>query len=169
MSSAALSSDMIPGNPAWKGISPEGFTVRARSRPRSRPARAKGAAFSQSCSGLSAFWRTVFSLPAGRRPTRSQLVELAGERLQKRRVGARRDVVQFERVAQEVIQLRFGAPVGVAEQHDDVLERPARLDRVAEVGVVWINSPDSRVDPIRSSLSMLRDVILMRLRHRGRR
>ena len=38
---------------------------------------------------------------------------------------------------------------------------------VAEVGVVWIDSPDSRVDPIRSSLSMLRDVVLMRLRHRG--
>jgi dolichyl-phosphate beta-glucosyltransferase len=44
-----------------------------------------------------------------------------------------------------------------------------RGHRVAEVGVVWVNSPDSRVDPIRSSLSMLRDVILMRLRHRGRR
>lgn len=40
---------------------------------------------------------------------------------------------------------------------------------VAEVGVVWVNSPDSRVDPIRSSLSMFRDVIRMRLRHsRGR-
>lgn len=44
-----------------------------------------------------------------------------------------------------------------------------RGHRVAEVGVVWVDSPDSRVDPIRSSLSMLRDVILMRLRHRGRR
>lgn len=41
--------------------------------------------------------------------------------------------------------------------------------RVEEVGVVWANSPDSRVDPIRSSLSMLRDVVLMRLRHRGAR
>jgi dolichyl-phosphate beta-glucosyltransferase len=40
---------------------------------------------------------------------------------------------------------------------------------VAEVGVVWVNSPDSRVDPIRSSFSMLRDVITMRLRHRGER
>ncbi|HSS75603.1 MAG TPA: dolichyl-phosphate beta-glucosyltransferase [Thermoanaerobaculia bacterium] len=40
---------------------------------------------------------------------------------------------------------------------------------VAEVGVVWVNSPDSRVDPIRSSLSMLRDVVLMRFRHRSRR
>jgi dolichyl-phosphate beta-glucosyltransferase len=39
---------------------------------------------------------------------------------------------------------------------------------VAEVGVIWINSPDSRVDPIRSSLSMFRDVIRMRLRHSGR-
>ncbi|HEX9944691.1 MAG TPA: dolichyl-phosphate beta-glucosyltransferase [Thermoanaerobaculia bacterium] len=41
--------------------------------------------------------------------------------------------------------------------------------RVAEVGVVWINSPDSRVDPIRSSFAMLRDVLLMRFRRRGRR
>jgi dolichyl-phosphate beta-glucosyltransferase len=41
--------------------------------------------------------------------------------------------------------------------------------RVAEVGVVWINSPDSRVDPIRSSFSMLRDVIMMRFRRRGAR
>jgi len=40
---------------------------------------------------------------------------------------------------------------------------------VAEVGVVWVNSPDSRVSPIRSSLEMLRDVLLMRLRHRRRR
>jgi dolichyl-phosphate beta-glucosyltransferase len=40
---------------------------------------------------------------------------------------------------------------------------------IAEVGVIWVNSPDSRVDPIRSSLSMLRDVLLMRLRHRGAR
>jgi dolichyl-phosphate beta-glucosyltransferase len=39
---------------------------------------------------------------------------------------------------------------------------------IAEVGVVWVNSPDSRVDPLRSSLSMLRDVILIRFRHRGR-
>jgi dolichyl-phosphate beta-glucosyltransferase len=38
---------------------------------------------------------------------------------------------------------------------------------VAEVGVIWVNSPDSRVDPVRSSLSMLRDVVTMRLRHRG--
>jgi dolichyl-phosphate beta-glucosyltransferase len=41
--------------------------------------------------------------------------------------------------------------------------------KIAEVGVVWVNSPDSRVDPIRSSFSMLRDVITMRLRHRGER
>lgn len=40
---------------------------------------------------------------------------------------------------------------------------------IAEVGVIWINSPDSRVDPIRSSLSMLRDVIRMRVRHSGDR
>lgn len=39
--------------------------------------------------------------------------------------------------------------------------------QVAEVGVVWINSPDSRVDPIRSSFSMLKDILLMRFRHRG--
>lgn len=40
---------------------------------------------------------------------------------------------------------------------------------IAEVGVIWINSPDSRVDPIRSSLSMFRDVIRMRVRHSGGR
>ena len=40
---------------------------------------------------------------------------------------------------------------------------------IGEVGVVWVNSPDSRVDPIRSSLSMFRDVIRIRLRHRGKR
>jgi dolichyl-phosphate beta-glucosyltransferase len=39
---------------------------------------------------------------------------------------------------------------------------------IAEVGVIWVNSPDSRVDPIRSSLSMFRDVVRMRLRHSGR-
>lgn len=41
--------------------------------------------------------------------------------------------------------------------------------RVVEVGVVWVDSPDSRVDPIRSSLSMLRDVVRMRIRHSGGR
>jgi dolichyl-phosphate beta-glucosyltransferase len=40
---------------------------------------------------------------------------------------------------------------------------------IAEVGVIWVNSPDSRVDPIRSSLSMFRDVIRMRVRHSGGR
>jgi dolichyl-phosphate beta-glucosyltransferase len=40
---------------------------------------------------------------------------------------------------------------------------------VAEVGVIWVNSPDSRVDPVRSSLAMLRDVIRMRFRHSGGR
>jgi dolichyl-phosphate beta-glucosyltransferase len=41
--------------------------------------------------------------------------------------------------------------------------------RVIEVGVRWANSLDSRVDPIRSSLGMIRDVLLIRWRHRGRR
>jgi dolichyl-phosphate beta-glucosyltransferase len=36
---------------------------------------------------------------------------------------------------------------------------------VAEVGVVWSDSPDSRVDPLRSSLSMLVDVVRFRFRH----
>ena len=40
---------------------------------------------------------------------------------------------------------------------------------IVEVGVIWSNSPDSRVDPIRSSFAMLRDVIRMRLRHSGGR
>jgi len=38
---------------------------------------------------------------------------------------------------------------------------------IAEVGVVWINSPDSRVSPVSSSLGALLDVIRFRLRHRG--
>lgn len=38
---------------------------------------------------------------------------------------------------------------------------------VVEVGVVWADSPDSRVDPLRSSLAMLRDVVRIRLRHRN--
>jgi dolichyl-phosphate beta-glucosyltransferase len=41
--------------------------------------------------------------------------------------------------------------------------------KVVEVGVIWVDSPDSRVDPIRSSLSMLRDVVGMRIRHSGGR
>ena len=41
--------------------------------------------------------------------------------------------------------------------------------KVVEVGVVWIDSPDSRVDPVRSSLAMLRDVVRMRIRHSGGR
>lgn len=41
--------------------------------------------------------------------------------------------------------------------------------RVVEVGVVWVDSPDSRVDPVRSSLAMLRDVVRMRVRHSGER
>jgi dolichyl-phosphate beta-glucosyltransferase len=44
-----------------------------------------------------------------------------------------------------------------------------RGHRVVEVGVAWADSPDSRVDPIRSSLSMIRDVLLIRWRHRGQR
>ncbi len=36
--------------------------------------------------------------------------------------------------------------------------------RVVEVGVVWANSAASKVDPIRSSLEMFRDVIALRLR-----
>ena len=41
--------------------------------------------------------------------------------------------------------------------------------RVAEVGVVWSNSPASTVDPVRSSLAMLRDVLKLRLRGAQRR
>jgi len=41
--------------------------------------------------------------------------------------------------------------------------------RVKEVGVRWANSPDSRVHPIRDSLSMLCDVIRFRFRHAHRR
>ena len=38
--------------------------------------------------------------------------------------------------------------------------------RVDEVGVTWIDSPDSRVHPVFDSTAMLRDVVLMRWRHR---
>lgn len=37
---------------------------------------------------------------------------------------------------------------------------------IREVGVVWVNSPESKVSPLRSSLAMLRDVLLIRLRRR---
>lgn len=40
---------------------------------------------------------------------------------------------------------------------------------VAEVGVIWVNSEDSRVSPIRSSLSMLRDLVRIRWIHRAGR
>ncbi|MEM7480777.1 MAG: dolichyl-phosphate beta-glucosyltransferase [Acidobacteriota bacterium] len=39
--------------------------------------------------------------------------------------------------------------------------------RIAEVGVRWANSEDSRVDPIFDSARMLRDILRMRWRHRG--
>jgi dolichyl-phosphate beta-glucosyltransferase len=41
---------------------------------------------------------------------------------------------------------------------------------IREVGVVWINSPESKVSPLRSSLAMLRDVLrIRRRRHRRHR
>lgn len=40
---------------------------------------------------------------------------------------------------------------------------------IREVGVVWCNSPDSRVDPVRDSLRMLRDVLRLRWRRLVRR
>jgi len=41
--------------------------------------------------------------------------------------------------------------------------------QVAEVGVTWANSPRSSVDPLKDSARMIWDVLVMRLRHRGRR
>ena len=41
--------------------------------------------------------------------------------------------------------------------------------RVEEVGVTWVNSPDSRVSLLFDSAAMLRDVLLMRWRHRRSR
>lgn len=41
-----------------------------------------------------------------------------------------------------------------------------RGHRVEEVGVAWLDSPDSRVHPLFDSAAMLRDVVLMRWRHR---
>jgi len=40
--------------------------------------------------------------------------------------------------------------------------------RIDEVGVRWVDSPDSRVHPVFDSSAMLRDVLLMRWRHRRR-
>lgn len=40
--------------------------------------------------------------------------------------------------------------------------------RIDEVGVRWVDSPDSRVHPLFDSSAMLRDVLLMRWRHRRR-
>lgn len=41
---------------------------------------------------------------------------------------------------------------------------------IAEVGVTWVNSPDTRVSAIRDSFQMLGDILRMRWRHRrGRR
>jgi dolichyl-phosphate beta-glucosyltransferase len=39
--------------------------------------------------------------------------------------------------------------------------------RVREVGVVWHNSPQSRVDPLRDSTRMLLDILRIRWRHRN--
>jgi dolichyl-phosphate beta-glucosyltransferase len=39
--------------------------------------------------------------------------------------------------------------------------------RIDEVGVAWSNSKDSRVDPLADSLAMVRDVLLIRWRHRN--
>ncbi|MFP3939299.1 MAG: dolichyl-phosphate beta-glucosyltransferase [Thermoanaerobaculia bacterium] len=41
--------------------------------------------------------------------------------------------------------------------------------RIDEVGVTWIDSPDSRVHPVFDAAGMLRDVIRMRWRHRRHR
>ncbi len=41
--------------------------------------------------------------------------------------------------------------------------------RIAEVGVIWVNSAASKVDPMRAAFSALRDVVLMRLRRRPSR
>jgi len=37
---------------------------------------------------------------------------------------------------------------------------------IAEVGVTWVNSPQSRVSPVKDSLSMLWDILRFRWRHR---
>jgi dolichyl-phosphate beta-glucosyltransferase len=41
--------------------------------------------------------------------------------------------------------------------------------RIAEVGVTWANSPHSSVDPLKDSARMIWDIVVMRLRHRGRK
>ena len=37
---------------------------------------------------------------------------------------------------------------------------------IAEVGVTWVNSPQSRVSPVKDSLDMLFDIVKLRWRHR---
>ena len=58
---------------------------------------------------------------------------------------------------------------GFAYDVELVLLARRRGHRVVEVGVVWEDSPDSRVDPLRSSFAMLRDVARLRFRRAGRR
>jgi dolichyl-phosphate beta-glucosyltransferase len=53
---------------------------------------------------------------------------------------------------------------GFAYDVELILAARRRGCRIDEVGVAWSNSPASTVDPVRSSLAMLRDVMLLRLR-----
>src|SRR5215208_4100226 len=53
---------------------------------------------------------------------------------------------------------------GFAYDVELILAARRRGCRIDEVGVAWSNSPASTVDPVRSSLAMLRDVMRLRLR-----
>ena len=53
---------------------------------------------------------------------------------------------------------------GFAYDVELILAARRRGCRIEEVGVVWSNSPASTVDPIRSSMAMLRDVVRLRLK-----
>lgn len=55
---------------------------------------------------------------------------------------------------------------GFAYDVELILAARRRGCRIDEVGVAWSNSPASTVDPIRSSMAMLRDVVRLRLRRR---
>jgi dolichyl-phosphate beta-glucosyltransferase len=55
---------------------------------------------------------------------------------------------------------------GFAFDVELVLAARRRGYRIDEVGVAWANSPASTVDPVRSSLAMLRDVLRLRLKGR---
>jgi len=92
--------------------------------------------------------------------TFNRLIRLLGVR------GLRDTQCGFKLVRGEVGRQLFAAMEidGFAYDVEMVWLAQRRGYRVVEVGVVWVNSAASKVDPIRSSLAMFRDVLALRLR-----